>query len=82
MGRPKFFNQCLEKETKMNILNATKNIVADFAREEEGAQIVEYGMIIGAVSIALVAALMVLKDSNFSNLVTRVQNCLGGTSCA
>jgi pilus assembly protein Flp/PilA len=65
----------------MNILNATQKIVADFAREEEGAQIVEYGMIIGAVSIALVAALMVLKDSDFSGLVTRVQACLGGTSC-
>jgi pilus assembly protein Flp/PilA len=67
----------------MNILNATQKIVADFAREEEGAQIVEYGMIIGAVSIALIVALTALNGSNFSGLVTRVQACLqGGSTCA
>jgi pilus assembly protein Flp/PilA len=62
----------------MNILNATQKMVADFAREEEGAQIVEYGMIIGAVSIALIGALVLLKNNDFSGLVTRVQNCLSG----
>ena len=66
----------------MNFLNATKKMAADFAREEEGAQIVEYGMIIGAVSIALIVALMALNGTNFSGLVTRVQGCLAGTSCS
>lgn len=66
----------------MNILNATQKMVADFAREEEGAQIVEYGMIIGAVSIALILALTALNGSNFSGLVGRVQECLSGnTAC-
>lgn len=65
----------------MNILNATQKMITDFAREEEGAQVVEYGMIIGAVSIALVGALMLLNGSNFSGLVNRVQTCLAGTTC-
>jgi len=66
----------------MNILNATQKVIADFAREEDGAQVVEYGMIIGAVSIALVVALKALNGVAFGNLVTRIGNCLSGaTTC-
>ena len=66
----------------MNILNATQKLIADFAREEEGSQIVEYGMIIGAVSIVLLGALMVINNTGFSGLVTRIQSCLAGTACS
>jgi pilus assembly protein Flp/PilA len=64
----------------MNILNATQKVIVDFAREEEGAQVVEYGMIIGAVSIALVVALKALNGVAFSGLVTRIGNCLSGAA--
>ena len=46
----------------MNQLNMSKLLMAiksgavDFGRDEEGAQIVEYGLIIAVVSIALVIA--------------------------
>lgn len=62
----------------MNILNATQKMVADFARDEEGAQVVEYGMIIGAVSIALVVALSALKGVAFGDLVDKIGGCLKG----
>lgn len=65
----------------MNVLNATQKMVADFAREEDGAQIVEYGMIIGAISLVLIGLLAALGSSGgaFTNMVTKVKNCLGGT---
>lgn len=66
----------------MNILNATQKMIAEFAHDEEGAQVVEYGMIIGAVSITLVVALKALNGVGFSGLVTRITNCLSGaTAC-
>jgi len=66
----------------MEILNTTKRLIANFACEEEGAQVVEYGMIIGAVSIALVVALKALNAVAFNDLLNRIGNCLSGaTSC-
>ncbi|HEV7815325.1 MAG TPA: Flp family type IVb pilin [Janthinobacterium sp.] len=54
-----------------------------FLREEDGAQVVEYALIIAVVSIALVLALQVLSTgTSFSDFVTRVGNCLtAGGSC-
>ena len=55
------------------------------ARDEEGAQVVEYALIIAVVSIALVVALKALTDNggSFSQFITRVGNCLTGTgTCA
>jgi len=68
----------------MNVLNATQKMVADFAREEDGAQIVEYGMIIGAVSLVLIAMLSALGSSGgaFTTMVGKVKTCLGGGACS
>jgi pilus assembly protein Flp/PilA len=55
-----------------------------FLQEEDGAQVVEYALIIAVVSIALVVALQALTTgTSFSDFITRVENCLktGGT-CA
>lgn len=56
----------------MNILNASKKMIAAFAREEEGAQIVEYGLIIAGVSLALIAVLAGLAGSDFTTFTTNV----------
>ncbi|WP_198087919.1 Flp family type IVb pilin [Variovorax sp. E3] len=50
--------------------------------EEEGAQVVEYALIIAVVSIALVVALKGLTDNNggFTSFITRVATCLTGTA--
>ncbi len=66
-----------------NFLNTIKNSIASFAKDEEGAQVVEYALIIAVVSIALV---LVLSNSTtgisnkFATFVTRVGNCLAGTA--
>jgi pilus assembly protein Flp/PilA len=70
----------------MNKFLATmKSGMADFARDEEGAQVVEYALIIAVVSIGLV---VLIQNSNllgtgFTGWVTRVITCLTGTAaCA
>ncbi len=67
----------------MSKLFATiKNGIANFARDEEGAQIVEYALIIAVVSIVLVLALQALGGVNMAAFITRVPNCLTGGVCA
>lgn len=61
---------------KFNV--AAKSFLAD----DEGAQVVEYALIIAVVSIALVLALGALTPGLFTDFITRVQNCLAGRGCA
>ena len=63
-----------------NFLNTVKNSVASFAEEEDGAQVVEYALIIAVVSIALVLALKALTadGGGFGLFVARVGRCLSG----
>lgn len=59
--------------------------VGTFSKEEEGAQVVEYALIIAVVSIGLVVALDALADNGggFATFITRVTTCLTGTAaCA
>ena len=57
--------------------NTLKSSVASFAKDEEGAQVVEYALIIAVVSIALVLALKGLTGGTiFGDFITRVTNCL------
>lgn len=51
--------------------------------EDDGAQVIEYALIIAVVSIALVVALKALTDNNggFANFITRVTNCLSSANC-
>lgn len=55
--------------------------IRSFARDEEGAQIIEYALIIAVVSIALVIALSSITGTNFSGFITRVGNCLTTATC-
>ena len=57
--------------------------VRTFALEEDGAQVIEYALIIAVVSITLVVALRNLNGNNFSGFINRVGTCLtNGTACA
>lgn len=62
-------------------MNRLSNFLRAFVREDDGAQIVEYALIIAVVSIALVVALSALTGTNFSGFITRVSNCLTTTTC-
>ena len=66
------------------LLNSVNKSVAFFVQDEEGAQVVEYALIIAVVSIGLVLALSsgtVNLKTSIADLVTRVNTCLTGT-CA
>jgi pilus assembly protein Flp/PilA len=70
------------KESKMNkLITGIKQGVMNFARDEEGAQVVEYALIIAVVSIALVIALKGLGGGSFTTFITRVTTCLTTSSC-
>lgn len=54
-----------------------------FAQEEDGAQVIEYALIIAVVSIALVLALQpVFLSGQIGNFISRLTNCLTGAGCA
>ena len=65
------------------LLQKIKSGAADFSRDEEGAQIVEYGLIIAVVSIALVIALAAIAGGGgpFGAFVARVTSCLTTATC-
>jgi len=65
------------------LIKAIKNGAVSFARDEEGAQIVEYALIIAVVSIALVIALtgIAANGGPFGTFVTRVTTCLTTGPC-
>lgn len=65
-------------------MNTLKQALARFLREDDGAQVVEYALIIAVVSIALVLALgnsATGLSSQFSSFVTRVGTCLSTGTC-
>jgi pilus assembly protein Flp/PilA len=55
--------------------------IKDFARDEEGAQIVEYALVIAVISVAVLVALKATTGSLFTGWTTRVTNCLTGAAC-
>ena len=61
-------------------LTTINNSIRSFAKDEEGAQVVEYALIIAVVSIALVVALSTLTSDggSFATFITRVTTCLTG----
>jgi pilus assembly protein Flp/PilA len=57
--------------------------IRSFAKDEDGAQVIEYALIIAVVSIALILLLKGLTDTGggFTSFITKVTNCLTN-SCA
>ena len=66
------------------LIQAIKNGIGNFIHDEEGAQIVEYALIIAVVSIALVIALATIGGGGgpFATFITRVTNCLTTPTCS
>ena len=64
------------------LIKAIKNGVVNFSRDEEGAQVVEYSLIVAVVSIGLV---LLMKNgalfTGFTAWMTRVTTCLGVGPC-
>lgn len=53
-----------------------------FVRDEEGAQIIEYALIIAVVSLGLILLMKGLlgTDGAFQSWIDKVTNCLGGAA--
>ncbi|HEX2531974.1 MAG TPA: Flp family type IVb pilin [Burkholderiaceae bacterium] len=62
-------------------LNTFGNSVRAFAKDESGAQVVEYALIIAVVSIMLVIALQALGGTQMSTFIARVTACLTTATC-
>jgi pilus assembly protein Flp/PilA len=56
------------------------NPIRNFASDEDGAQVLEYALIIAVVSLAMVIALSTL-NGNFGTFITRLVNCLTTPAC-
>jgi pilus assembly protein Flp/PilA len=63
-------------------MNKLLSSVRSFAIEEDGAQVIEYALIIAVVSIILVIALRGLTGANFGGFINRVSACLLATTNA
>jgi pilus assembly protein Flp/PilA len=65
-------------------MNSIQQSIAQFAKDEDGAQVVEYALIIAVVSIGLVLALGNATTgitSQFAAFVTRIGTCLSTGTC-
>lgn len=59
------------------------NAACSFAIEQDGAQILEYSLILAVVAIVLVIALRDLTGTNFGGFINRVVTCLSANAtCA
>jgi pilus assembly protein Flp/PilA len=66
-----------------SLIKAAGRSLRSFARDDEGAQVVEYALIIAVVSIILVVALRNLTGTSFDGWIARVATCLTtSASCA
>ncbi len=64
-------------------MNQLLSSIRSFAMEDDGAQVVEYALIIAVVSILLVLALSGLTTGGyFNNFINRVAACLTTSSCS
>ena len=63
------------------LITVIKSGAVKLARDEEGAQVVEYALIIAVVSIALVLALQSLGGGSFATFIGRVTSCLTTATC-
>jgi pilus assembly protein Flp/PilA len=62
-------------------MNKLFDSIRSFAIEDDGAQVIEYALIIAVVSIALILLLKSLNNSDFNTFIDRVGNCLSTNSC-
>jgi pilus assembly protein Flp/PilA len=63
-------------------MNKLISSIRSFAIEDDGAQVVEYALIIAVVSILLVLALSGLTTGGyFNSFINRVAACLTSTNC-
>jgi pilus assembly protein Flp/PilA len=63
------------------VMEKLNHLVRSLAAEEDGAQVIEYSLIVAVVAIALVIALRGLLGSDVSGFIARVNACLLNSAC-
>jgi pilus assembly protein Flp/PilA len=83
-GRTRFIQSTESKGITMNIVKSLKNVAVDFSREEDGAQVVEYALVIALVAIGLASALKLAfsGDLGFTALAGRIKDCFAAAATA
>ncbi|MES3004214.1 MAG: Flp family type IVb pilin [Pseudomonadota bacterium] len=62
-------------------MNRMTRLIRSLLGEDDGAQVIEYALIIAVVSIALVIALGGVSSADFSSFIARVDTCLTTAAC-
>ena len=62
-------------------MNRLIHAISSFATGDEGAQVVEYALIVAVVSIGLLIALEGVTRIGFSTFMARLDTCLLTNSC-
>lgn len=57
------------------------NSIRSFAIEEDGAQIIEYALIVAVVSLGLILLLIGANGIDFAAWITKVNTCLTTGTC-
>lgn len=66
-------------------MNSIGNFLRDVATEEDGAQIIEYALIVAVVSLGLILLVqtgLLAQNGSFTQWLTRVGTCLTTGVCA
>jgi pilus assembly protein Flp/PilA len=79
---PAILHAMTTKPFEENDAARTQGLLAGLRGDEEGAQVVEYALIIAVVSIALVLAIKGLTDGDFATFIARVNSCLTTSTCS
>ena len=58
-----------------SVINSSKSSIQKFARDETGATAIEYGLIAGLISVAILAVLGTI-GTNLSSIFTKIQTKL------
>lgn len=60
-------------------MSGLKNALRRFVREEEGASLAEYALLLGVITVALIAVIQGFRNS-ISNIFVRTTNTLNSAS--
>ena len=62
-------------------MNKLTDLARSLATDDDGAQVIEYALIIAVIAIALIIALRGLVGSNILGFIARVDACLLNSTC-
>ena len=63
-----------------NFLKTTTESISSFVSDEDGAQVIEYALILAVVSLIVIVALAGLTGAPITDMVKKVIACMGGAA--